>query len=215
MPSPTIESAAREQSKPVRPETSIRTGNVVNNCDLLMQGKVLVRIPSLGQEVWARMAAIGAGPNTGFFHAPNIGDEVLVALDPNDPNHAFLLGGLWSTTGRPPTSIPTDQFTKRIFRTGLPKAPVAHQIELDDAKQSITITTSTEQKIALDPLKIELSTTGGQVSITLDMKTQSISLKGVKGIDLQAVGEINLKAAKVSINGTLQTDIKGGMVTIN
>jgi uncharacterized protein involved in type VI secretion and phage assembly len=215
MPSPTIESAAREQSKPARPETSIRTGVVLNNCDLLMQGKILVRIPSLGQEVWARMSSLGAGPNTGFFHAPNIDDEVLVALDPNDPNHAFLLGGLWSTTERPPTSIPTDQFTKRIFRTGLPKAPLAHEIELDDAKQSITITTSTKQKIAMDPTKIELSTTGGQVSITLDMKTQSVAIKGVLSIDLRAKGEISLKAAKVSINGTVQTDIKGGMVTIN
>ena len=50
---------------------------------------------------------------------------------------------------------------------------------------------------------------------TLDLATQSISIKGVKSIDLSALGEINLSAAKVSINGTIQTDIKGGIVTIN
>lgn len=215
MPSPTVESAAREQTKPARHETSIRTGFVVNNCDFLMHGKVTVRIPSLGQEVVARLTGLGAGPNTGFFYAPNIDDEVLVAVDPNDFNEAYLLGGLWNTSDRPPATVPTDQFSKRIFRTGLPKAPTAHQIELDDAKQSITITTSTMQKIAMDPTKIELSTTGGQVSITLDMKTQSIALKGVLSIDLQAKGEISLKAAKVSIEGKLLTVIKGGKVFIN
>ena len=51
----------------------------------LVQGKVLVRLPSLNQEVWARLTAPGAGRGTGLFHAPNANDEVLVALIHADP----------------------------------------------------------------------------------------------------------------------------------
>lgn len=216
MPSPTIENGAAEKpGKRHRPNTSIHTGVVVNNCDLLGHGKVLVRIPAIDQEVWARLAAIGAGPGTGFFHPPNPDDEVLVALDQSTPTQAFIVGGLWSTMDRPPVDVPVLNMSTRKFKTGLPKAPVGHSIEFDDLKQSITIETATKQKITMDPLKIELTTTGGTVGITLDLATQSISIKGVLSIDLSAKGEISLSAAKVSINGTIQTDIKGGIVTIN
>ena len=41
------------------PKTSITPGIVQNNCDLLKQGKVLVRLPQLNQEIWARITAPG------------------------------------------------------------------------------------------------------------------------------------------------------------
>jgi phage baseplate assembly protein gpV len=198
-----------------RPKTSILTGIVTNNLDALAQGKVLVRLPAVDQEVWARLTGLGGGPGTGFFHAPNIDDEVLVALNQDNVNDAFVLGGLWSTLDRPPVDVPGEALFKRVYKTGLPKVPLGHTVEFDDAEQSVTITTSTEQKITLDPTKIELSTTGGLVAITLDVLTQSISIKGLLSIELKAEGEISLSAAKVSINGEILTDIKGGMVTIN
>jgi uncharacterized protein involved in type VI secretion and phage assembly len=214
MPGPTVEQGA-EEGRGQRPSPSIHTGIVVNNCDLLGQGKVLVRIPALDQEVWARLSAIGAGPNTGFFHAPNPDDEVLVALDQSSPAQAYVVGGLWSTLDTPPVSAPGTNLFKRKFRTGLPKVPLGHEIEFDDAEQSITVTTSTKQKIVMDPEKIQVSTTGGTLSITLNLAEQSISIQGVLKIDLSAEGEINLSAAKVSIEGTVQTEIKGGMVSVN
>ena len=93
--------------------TSIVSGIVANNCDLIMQGKVLVRIPSLNQEVWARLTSAGGGSGVGEFAVPPADDEVLVALSGNDPEDAFILGGLWSTRDRPPISLPTDMQTKR------------------------------------------------------------------------------------------------------
>jgi uncharacterized protein involved in type VI secretion and phage assembly len=188
---------------------------VVSNLDVLAQGKVLVRLPAIDEEVWARLSAIGGGPGTGFFHAPNPDDEVLVALDQSNPAQAYLLGGLWSTLDRPPVGTPGENLFKRKYRTGLQKSPVGHEIEFDDLEQSITITTSTKQKISLDMNKIEISTTGGTVSIALDLATQSVSIKGIAKIELSAEGEISLSAAKVSIEGTVETEIKGGMVSIN
>ncbi len=210
-----IEQSAKEGESAGRPATSILTGIVTNNFDLLAQGKVLVRLPAIDEEVWARLTGLGGGPGTGFFHAPNIDDEVLVALNQDNPEDAFVLGGLWSTLDRPPVDVPGEALFKRMYRTGLPKAPLGHELEFDDAEQSITITTSTKQKIRMDPEKIELSTTGGTVAITLNLLTQSISIKGLLSIELKAEGEISLSAAKVSINGDILTEIKGGIVMIN
>jgi hypothetical protein len=61
MPVTLFDSAAKElEKKKVKP--SVVTGTVTNNCDLITQGKVLVRIPSLDQEVWARLTGPGADP---------------------------------------------------------------------------------------------------------------------------------------------------------
>ena len=214
MPGPTIEQGAKEGGRQ-RPSTSIVTGIVLNNCDLLGQGKVLVRIPAIDREVWARLAAIGAGSGTGFFHPPNPDDEVLVALDHNSPTQAYVIGGLWNTIDRPPVDLPVENTFKRTFKTGLPKAGIGHVIEFDDAEQSITIKTSTGQTIAMDPKSITISTTLGASSVKLDLSTQTVSISSLVNIELKAQGEISLTAAKVSINGTIQTDIKGTMVTIN
>lgn len=169
MPTTLFDSAAQEEKRSKRlPHTSIAPAVVKNNCDLIAQGKVLVRIPTLDQEVWARMTATGAGQGTGHFHTPNINDEVLVALVHADPVDAYIIGGMWSTQVSPPIDpIPTDVASKRIIRTGL-NAKVGHQIEFDDLLQSITITSSppaAEQKIKMDPKGITLENKTGTVKI--------------------------------------------------
>ena len=113
-----------------------------------------------------------------------------------------------------PAELPTDVMTRRVIRTGLTEA-TGHEVEFDDALQSITITTSTEQKITLDPEKIEVSTTSGSVKITLDLSTQSVAIEAPNEIKLKALKSIKLEAAKIDIQGTDTTTIKGGMVNIN
>ena len=86
-----------------KPASNILVGTVTNNIDLLAQGKVLVRIPSLDQEVWARLCAPGAGKDAGLFYVPRNDDEVLLGLNNGDPEDAFIIGGLWSTKDAPET----------------------------------------------------------------------------------------------------------------
>ncbi len=189
-----------------KPNVSIAIGTVTGNFDLPMQGKVEVRIPAIDQVVWARIAAIGAGPSMGFFYAPRQDDEVLIAFANDDPTDAFIIGGLWNDSDRIPVSTPAAALVKRIIRSGL-TSQAFHEIEMDDALQSLTITTSTKQKITLDPKKIELTNLVGSVTITLDNTAQSISIKAAKSIDLQAA-EINLSGAKVTIAGKVLTEVK-------
>jgi phage baseplate assembly protein gpV len=183
---------------------SITTGIVLDNLNSLLEGKVQVRTSSQpAMEVWARMVSVGAGSERGFLWLPQVGDEVLVAMNENDVRDAFVLGGLWNTQDRPPISSPTDFMSKRILKTGLASG-LGHGVEFDDALQSITITSSTGQTVSIDPKTIEISTTQGVMKIVLDLAATP------PGITLEALtGDITLKAptGKISLQG-LQVDIQ-------
>lgn len=190
---------------------SIAPGVVTDNINLLCEGKVQVKIPSLPEfEPWARVVSIGAGDGRGFCWIPQIDDEVLVAFNKNDNGDAYIIGGLWSLMNLPPITDPLEFVTKRTIKTGVKDSPVAHTIEIDDAEQSITITTSTKQKITMDVDKIAIETTEGTLKITMAIADAppSISIESDGDISLSApLGKISLDAMEVEISGTASTDI--------
>lgn len=93
-----------------------------------------------------------------------------------------------------------------MLKTGL-EAGIGHEIEFDDALQSITITSSTQQKVTIDPLKIEMTNLAGTVKITLDNTQQAISIQAVNSIELKAT-QIKLQAANIDIEGAVATNVK-------
>jgi phage baseplate assembly protein gpV len=204
----------------------IAPGTVTNNLNVLGEGRVQVHVPEIpGLDPWARVASVGGGSGRGFMWIPQIGDEVLVAFNKNDSRDAYVIGGLWSTMNRPPAILPTDFITKKIIKTGVADSPLAHTIEMDDALQSIKITTSTSQEITMDPTKIEISAAEGAYKITLDVTNLGITIESTVGdITLSApAGEISLQALSVSIEADASVDVSsdgvvsidGTLVTIN
>lgn len=184
---------------------AIAPGIVTNNLDLISEGRVQVRIPSIpAMEPWARVPALGGGSGRGFVWIPQIDDEVLVAFAQNDASAAYVLGGLWSTADRPPLTLQTDFLTKRVIKTGL-AGGLGHEVEFDDALQAITITSSTKQKVTIDPLQIKIANTAGTLSIALDNTSQTVTI--------QSALKIELKATQISIEG-VQVEIKGALVNI-
>jgi len=184
---------------------AIAPGVVINNLDALGLGRVQVHVPLLPAfDPWCRMSAIGGASGRGFVWVPQIGDEVLVAFGQHDQRDAYVLGGLWSTGDRPPLTAPPDFIIKRVIKTGVTSA-TGHEIEFDDALQSIKITSSTKQKITIDPKAIELTNTAGTLTIKMDNATQSISIS--------AVAKIELKAAQISLQGTT-IDLKGTTINV-
>jgi uncharacterized protein involved in type VI secretion and phage assembly len=179
---------------------AIAPGIVTNNVDFISEGRVQVRIPSEPNlQAWARVPAVGGGSGRGFLWIPQIDDEVLVAFAMNDVRSAYVLGGLWSSMARPPATITTDFLSKRIIKTGLGEG-VGHEVEFDDALQSITITSSTRQKIEITPLAIEISNMAGTLRIALDNSNQSVSITAAQKIELKAP-QIALTGATVDIKG--------------
>lgn len=209
---------------------SVAPGVVTDNMNLLLEGRVRVHIPAVPElDVWARPVSVGGGAQRGFMWLPQIEDEVLVAFNQNDARDAYLVGGLWNTMDRPPAPLPpdpTDFVTKRILQTGL-VGGLGHNVTFDDKKQSITITSSTQQTVTIDPKKIDISTAGGAISITLDLAATppGITLQSLAGnITLKApAGKISLQAMQVDIQASVSASlgaagtctIKGTTVAIN
>lgn len=225
MPSTLYESAARSENGPGTgqgSQASIVAGIVTNNVDALAQGRVLVRVPTIDDEVWARLVAVGAGDDRGFLFIPQIDDEVLVAFNQRDPHDAYVLGGLWNLSqNRMPESNIAEALVKRKIRTGITSG-VGHELEFNDATQTITIKTSTDQKITIDPLKIELSNTAGTLTITMDNSGQSISIQAAMSIELKAAksislesAQIELKGAKIDINSVGPCSVQGLPIKLN
>ncbi|HMG36490.1 MAG TPA: phage baseplate assembly protein V [Blastocatellia bacterium] len=200
---------------------AIAPGVVTNNLDALGLGRVQVRVPLLPQfEPWCRMASAGGASGRGFVWVPQIGDEVLVAFGQHDQRDAYVIGGLWSTLDRPPLTSPADFIVKRVIKTGVTSA-VGHEVEFDDALQSIKITTSTQQKITIDPKTIELTNTAGTLTIKMDNASQTVSISAALKIELKAA-QISLQGAKIDLKGTtinIQSDgpcvVKGLPIKLN
>jgi phage baseplate assembly protein gpV len=205
---------------------SISPGTVVDNLNVLTEGRVQVHIPTLPAfDPWARMSSIGGGSGRGFAWIPQVDDEVLVAFNQNDERDAYILGGLWSTLKRPPISDPISMLSQRVIKTGMKDSPLGQTITLDDVKQAVTIETSIGQSVTLGPKSIEISAAKGAMKITMDLgPPPAISIQATGGnISLSApAGKISLQGLQVEINGTaaasIQTklcSIQGNLVKIN
>ena len=139
-------------------------------------------------------------------------DEVLVAFNANDVRDAYILGGLWNTMDRPPIADFAEQLVKRTIKTGQ-LAGTGHEMEFDDLKQSVTITTTTKQKIVMDPTTIELTNLAGTVDIKLDNASQTVSITGANKIEMKSA-EISLRGAKISLTGASITINSTGPCTV-
>lgn len=193
-------------------------GRVVNVIDPLMLGRVQVQLPfidSADLSPWARVAVAMAGKGYGTFFIPVPGDEVLVAFEHGDTNVPYIIGSLWNTMAPPPVSGPGMGVFKRVIHT-----PLGHEIEFDDMTQSITITSSTKQKVKLSTDGIEITSSpgnatvklgaGGDISIqgqtieikgtTIKMSASSIEIDGSGTTTVKAGGSCNIKGGKVNIN---------------
>lgn len=204
----------------------VAPGVVTDNLNVLSEGRVQVHMSAFpDMDPWARVVGIGGGSGRGFLWVPQIDDEVLVAFNKNDHRDAYVIGGLWSTLNRPPAILPTDFLTKRILQTGLADSPLGHSIVFDDALQSITITTSTQQTITMSPTQIQLGTVGGVLQITMGVTPPGIQIQAATGnITLSApTGNVTISGLNVAIQSTAGTDIsssgivsvEGDLVTLN
>ncbi len=213
MPEALIDNLANSETGQPTGGFAIAPGVVTNNIDMIGEGRVQVKVPTRPSfEPWARLPSVGGSSGRGFMWVPQIDDEVLVAFADNDTSSAYILGGLWSSLNSPPLSVASDTLTKRVIKTGLTEA-LGHTIEFDDAEQSITIKTSTDQKISMDPQTIELTNLAGTVSITLDNTEQKISITAVNKIEMSAL-EISMTATTIDLSGSKVSITSAGPCTV-
>lgn len=88
---------------------------VINPEDPKGQGRVKVNFPWLSthNKRWVSVASIMAGNDSGAFFMPVKHDEVLVAFDHGDFDHAYIIGFLWN----PKQAAPSKDHRQRMIRS--------------------------------------------------------------------------------------------------
>lgn len=189
-------------------------GIVIDNEDFLGLGRVQVRFPWLpGVHPWARICT----SDRGAYFIPQVEDEVLVTFNQGDIREPYISGVIWNAKDRPPASGRTDPKTKRILCTR-----AGHEIEFDDAAQTLTITGSAQHKITIGPSTVEIMAKNNTANVTIDEAgnillhaDQDIVLDASKNIVIEG-NSVEIKSkANMTINGGQLCDLKAGLVMIN
>jgi phage baseplate assembly protein gpV len=188
----------------------VTTGRVINLLDPLTLGRVQVQLPfidALDLAPWARIAVPFAGPLSGHYFIPNIGDQVLVAFEHGDVNAPYVLGSLWSAMAPPPLPSPLPQI--RAMRT-----LAGNQIVMTEVPPSITIQNAPTPPSALPAppsptgphCTVMLSPVGVQVMsptmVTVQVAATTL-LVTPEGITMTASGNVvSLSPAGVTISAS-------------
>lgn len=192
------------------------------------------------QLVWARLLQFWASSGYGTFFIPDVGDEVIVGFLNADPNHAVILGSVYSAKQAPPYPLSDQNTIRAIFTKSNMKiefeeerkeitiqTPGKNTIVISDEDKSIRLSDQHNNKIAMtsDGISMESSASiqlKAKADITLEANGAiSASAKGnmaIKGtnIDAQANASLTVKGnAKAEISAAGQTIVKGAMVMIN
>ncbi len=199
----------------------------VNDPDAL--GRVKVKYPWLNDQLesdWARFVQPGAGSSRGWFIPPEVNDEVLIAFEQGDINRPYVMGGLWNSKDKPPSSAVQNS---KVVQRGL-KTRAGHTIEIgeDDGgnKGYITIKTGngslvqisdTDKKIVVKSQKhtITMDDQGQAVKITsggtLELSGSGNTLKFTQaGVELSGSGgKLNIAAAGIELAANANLTLKG------
>jgi phage baseplate assembly protein gpV len=164
-------------------------GLVTNNTDPQGMGRVKVRFPWLHdteESHWARIAQPYAGPGRGTFWLPEVGDEVVVIFDRGDPNHPYVLGGVWNGEDDvPPPGNPDGEDNHKIWRTRS-----GHQIIFEDTDGSEKITLIdgvSERHLVIDVAADSITLTASPGDITFEAPQNTLTV-ACKDLQIDAKG---------------------------
>jgi uncharacterized protein involved in type VI secretion and phage assembly len=170
-----------------------------------------------------------AGPKRGTFVIPEVKDEVLVAFEHGQLDRPVLIGMLWNKEDQPPETM--DDGGKNDIRAIHTRS--GHKLVFNDSddKPSILLVDKTDKnRIFIDSkdnkMEIEVQgdltiTVGGKLSITAQSgitaeSSADISMKAQANMSLEATSAFSAKGStKASLESSAQTEVKGGMVSVN
>ena len=187
---------------------SLVIGVVSDLADPENLGRVRVRYPHLADEKsdWARLVSPMAGKERGFFMKPEVGDEVLIGFEHDDPRRPLFLGGMWSSADTPPPSdgSATDNDWRFI------RSRSGHLIILDDKKGGERIEIIDKDgalRVVIDSVgrKIQVECDVGDVEVkagagTVSIEALNIEMKATANLKLEAGASLSLKAPQIAIN---------------
>ncbi|QNM98654.1 phage baseplate assembly protein V [Chitinimonas koreensis] len=169
------------------------------------RGRIEVKFPSFGEagqsvRAWATLLAPYADGDQGLQILPEVDSQVVVGFEAGDPTRPYIVGACWNGKAALPEAAQAAN-NLRLIKTragstlefddsqGAAKVTLAmqsgHQVVLDDAAQSVTISHSNGCEIVID--------IAGKVSITANTS-----------VDVNAPVAINLHSPMVMCDSTVQ-----------
>jgi uncharacterized protein involved in type VI secretion and phage assembly len=137
---------------------------------------------------------------------PEVGDEVLVAFEQQDPQRPYVLGGLYNGIDTPNTKGPRliDSGSGAVNRRSVVSRN-GHRIDLlDENGKTEGVTAETGD----GKLKITLDSVGTRIVVHSD---GTVVIEGKKGIVVDAAtSNLELKGKKISITATNGLTMSGG-----
>jgi phage protein D len=185
-------------------------GQVTNNDDPDKLGRLKLKFPWLSdgyESDWARLAQLGAGPDSGAAFIPEVNDEVLVGFEFGDIRRPYVIGNLWNGKDKP--RLGDGLFDNgKVKRRGFVSRRGHRFVFFDaDGKSGIALLTSDGKvRLALKETgpEVHLVCQGkvvveaqGDVSITSKGK---VSIEGSQGLSLKSNGTVEIKGSLVKIN---------------
>jgi hypothetical protein len=142
-------------------------GQVANNMDPMMLGRVQVTVPAVlgsGTLSWALPSVPYAGSGVGFFAIPPVGANIWVEFEGGDPDYPIWSGCFWGTGEVPATpAVPQMKMIKTDCITlTLSDLPGAGGFTLEVQPPAV----ATPLKLVFNASGIEISNSAASIKLT-------------------------------------------------
>lgn len=190
-----LETAHPDWHAPTTKMPDYQPAEVIDNKDPEKRYRVKVRLNYTDENdqrletPWIRVLTDHSGGDHGHYFLPEIGDEVLVGFQREDPEMPVVLGTFWNGTDKPADDYPNnDNNYKAIYTKG------GNKIEIGDegGKEYIKFTNNAKNFMYFecDGPKITMHTDG------------DINIDATKNISIKAGGDYSLEATNITVKAT-------------
>ena len=188
-----------------QPINGVVVAIVTDNNDPNNAARVKLKFPWLDDSYesdWARLAQLGAGPNSGALWIPEVNDEVLVAFEHGDIRRPYVVGNLYNGVDTPNEGSGLFDNGK-VKRRGFISRKGHKFIFFDDPNKAGVAFISSDGN-----LKISLNETNSEIHISSQGK---VHVESQQDMTLESQGNLQLKASQgIKLDAGSKLDLKGG-----
>jgi len=167
---------------------------------------------------WIRVLSSHAHASGGMYLIPEVGDEVLVDFEFNDPEQPYVAGSLYNGRAKPDAAWADDRNEVKAFRTKggnevviIDKAgKESITIRNKDGKNEVTLALGSEPSITIK--------TDGKLTLdakTIELKCQDLEVDAKAGGKIKTGSKLDMSSANLKIDGSALVEVKGGLIKLN